>query len=189
MDPVEYLLQNHVYSGLNDTLPMGTFDALTALSVLTLVTFIGTWYFLMREETQEWLDTLGIRPADCLRSLILALSSCVGVAVLWSKWLLMLEGCVKAGGENTCYAYLEIPISRIGYFATTLFLGATFLSASYIHANMVHLRMFLGQDYERQFHQMLDEDFWRVVYWFKDFFDDYVWKEGLALKEALQAII
>jgi hypothetical protein len=82
MDLVEYLLQNHVSSGFNDTLPMGTLDALIALSILTLVTFIGNWYFLMRDETQEWLDTLGIRPADCLRSLTLFLSFCAGVAVL-----------------------------------------------------------------------------------------------------------
>jgi hypothetical protein len=70
----------------------------------------------------------------------------------------MLEGCVKAGGENTCYAYLEIP-ARVGYFAGVLFLGATFLAAGHIHANIVLLRMFLGEDYERQFHQILDADF------------------------------
>jgi hypothetical protein len=100
---------------------MGTLDALIALSILTLVTFIGTWYFLMREETQEWLDKLGIRPTDCLRSLTLAISFCVGVAALWSKWLLMFEGCVKAGGENTCYAYREIPTSKVGYFVAAFF--------------------------------------------------------------------
>jgi len=33
----------------------------------------------------------------------------------------MFEGCVKAGGENTCYAYLEIPTSRVGYFVATFF--------------------------------------------------------------------
>jgi hypothetical protein len=102
---------------------MGTLDALITLSILTLVTFICTWYFLMREETQEWLDML---------------------------------------------CYLEIPTSRVGYFVGALFLEAAFLVAGHIHANMALLRMFLGEGYERQFHQILDADFWRVVHWFKD---------------------
>jgi hypothetical protein len=130
MDPIECLLQNHISSGFNDTLPIETLDTLIALSIFTIVAFIGTWYFLLREETQEWLDTLRIRPAGCLRSVTLTLSFCVGVAALWSKWSLMVEGCVKAGGENTCYAYLEIPTSRVGYFVATLLLGATFLVAA-----------------------------------------------------------
>jgi hypothetical protein len=36
---------------------------------------------------------------------------------------------------------------------------------------------------------MLDEDFWSVIHWFKDGFNDYMWEEGLSLREALQAII
>jgi hypothetical protein len=55
-------------------------------------------------------------------------------------------------------------------FRGGFFLGATFLVVGHIHVNMVHslhslhLRMFLGEDYERQFHQMLDEDFWSVIH-------------------------
>jgi hypothetical protein len=86
MDPVQHLLQNYIPNGFNNTPTIWTLNALIADSLLTLVIFIGTWYFLVSEETQEWLETLGIRPADCLRPLTLALSFCVGAAVLLGKW-------------------------------------------------------------------------------------------------------
>jgi hypothetical protein len=47
-----------------------------------------------------------------------------------------------------------------GYFV----FRANLLVAGYIYTSMMALRMFIGEEYERQFHQMLDEHFWRVIH-------------------------
>jgi hypothetical protein len=66
---------------------------------------------------------------------------------------------MRAGGQNTRNSLLEIPTSRIGSVATALFLGGSLLVFSFIYGNPLFNPMFLGDDHERLFHEMLDEGF------------------------------